>query len=254
MLPAARKGSENAMIPNIPARNGRRIVARISTIVMTSIPAASAELARPQPSAPSEDDFAYAGPSTCRPPDWIALRIMKATTTTHSQVVLRKYVHPARRSWIAEVFSASAGRGGIRTGSRKSAASSQVSASTANAQPAPTPTTRAAATDGPRIVRVPRDIESSRLAGCRSFFATSCGTIPCIAGKAIAIVVPLSASRTTRCQISACPVMTSAAAAAWVTAEATLLSCSTSRRGNRSAITPPTSRNTTIGMVCAATT
>ena len=87
---SAKNGSPNTMIPHIPARSGRRIVARISTIVITSIPAASAELPSPQPSTPIEDDFAYAGPSTCWPPDWIALRIANATTTTHSQVVLRK--------------------------------------------------------------------------------------------------------------------------------------------------------------------
>ena len=55
-------------------------------------------------------------------------------------------------------------------------------------------------------------------------------------------------------QSSACPVITRQAIAPWVSAEATLDTWSTSVRGKRSAITPPQSSSTTIGMVCAAST
>ena len=46
-----------------------------------------------------------------------------------------------------------AGRGGIRTGSRRAAATNQVSASAIRAQPAPTVTTRRAPTVGPEDVQ-----------------------------------------------------------------------------------------------------
>ena len=40
----------------------------------------------------------------------------------------------------------------------------------------------------------------------------------------------------------------------WESAATRFDACITSARGNRSAITPPNSRNSTIGIVCAAST
>ena len=40
----------------------------------------------------------------------------------------------------------------------------------------------------------------------------------------------------------------------WDRADATLETCSTTARGNRSAITPPQSSSRIIGIVCAAST
>ena len=54
---------------------------------------------------------------------WIMLRTPKPSTTTHSQVTLRKKVQPSRRSCNVEVASARGARGGIFTGSSRSAAS-----------------------------------------------------------------------------------------------------------------------------------
>ena len=75
-----------------------------------------------------------------------------------------------------------------------------------------------------------------------------------MAGNDIAEIRPCTALSTMTIQSSAVPVITSSAIAPWVRPETTLETWRTSVRGNRSAITPPQSRNTTIGIVCAAST
>ncbi len=75
-----------------------------------------------------------------------------------------------------------------------------------------------------------------------------------IAGKLIADTVPLTTSRTMTIQRSAVPLITRNATIPWVAADITLETCSTRVRGNRSATTPPKSRNSTIGAVRAAST
>ena len=83
---------------------------------------------------------------------------------------------------------------------------------------------------------------------------TSWGSTPAIAGMPAAVDVPLTAASAARCQISAVSVMTRAAIASALSPEPTLVAWMTRVRPNRSASTPPASRNTTIGMLYAART
>ena len=109
-------------------------------------------------------------------------------------------------------------------------------------------------TAGPRTVRALRWTDISRLACLSWSRGTSCGITLAIAGKLIDMTVPCTAVRTTSCQISACPEITRTAMASWHRPETTLENWMTRVRPNRSAITPPARRNTTIGMLCAAST
>ena len=198
--------------------------------------------------------FATAGPSVNQAPVWIALRKPNASTMTHSQVMERNSVQPSRSSCSVLLRSAGAGFGGIVTGVSRSAATSHVNASTASAQPDPTVTTSSAPTVGPMIVRPPRDSDSSALALCSCSRGTSCGTMLAIAGNEMADTSPCTADSAMTIQSSAVPVITRNAMAPCVNADVRFDSCSTTARGKRSATTPPKSRNSTIGIVCAAST
>ena len=129
-----------------------------------------------------------------------------------------------------------------------------MSASTKSPQPGPTVTTSKALTVGPEMVRPPRTSDIRAFARWSWSRGTSWGIRLAMAGNDIADTSPWTALSTTIIQISAVPVITSSAIAAWVTPEATLETWSTSARGSRSAMTPPQSRNSTIGMVWAAST
>ncbi len=188
-------------------------------------------------------------------PAWMKLRKANATTTTHSQVWLRKTVQPSRSSVSMLASSArSRTRGGTLTFVRRAAARSQASASTASAQPAPKVTTMSAARVGPTTAMPPRDIDRSTFACWSRSRGTSCGTTPAIAGKLIAETIPLRTSRTMTIHSSATPLITRYATVPCVAAERTADTRMISARSQRSATTPPKSRKTTIGMVCAART
>ena len=107
---------------------------------------------------------------------------------------------------------------------------------------------------GPMMVRPPRESDSSALARCSWSRGTSCGTMLAIAGNEIAETRPCTAASTIIEVSVAVSVMTRNASRPWVAAEKRLDSWSTTVRGNRSATTPPNSRNSTIGIVCAAST
>ena len=145
-------------------------------------------------------------------------------------------------------------RAGSRTLTSSSPATSQVSASAASAQPAPAPTTSQAAIVGPMIRIAPRAPADRTLACCSWSRGTSCGSSAANAGQVNASTVPLSASRTISIHSSAASVRMRYAAAPCVAASTTLPTRRISTRGSRSAITPPNSRNSTIGMVLAAST
>jgi hypothetical protein len=178
---------------------------------------------------------------------WIAFSTPKASTISHSQEWPVKTTHPSRSSATKDALERASVRGGIRTLNRSNAESSQVTESTASAQPGPTVTTSTAAADGPTIASDARCIESSTFAGWSWPRGTRLGTTLVIAGKLAAARVPLTAARTIRCQSSAEPVSTSVAMAPWERPAPTLVTRSTVARLNRSAITPPTSRKTTRG-------
>ena len=127
-------------------------------------------------------------------------------------------------------------------------------ASTNSAHPAPTVTTSRAPTVGPRMARLPRTSDIRALAGCSWSRGTSCGITLAMAGNDIAESSPWKALSTITIQSSAVPVITSSARVAWRRPEKMLETWMTSVRGNLSAMTPPQSRNTTSGIVCAART
>ncbi len=104
------------------------------------------------------------------------------------------------------------------------------------------------------MARPPRTSDIRAFARWSWSRGTSWGSMLAMAGNPMAENRPCTALIVTSIQISAVPVITSSAMLAWVQPEATLETWSTNARGNRSAITPPQSRNTTIGTVWAAST
>ena len=134
------------------------------------------------------------------------------------------------------------------------AAMSQLHASMRTAHPEPTVTTSSVPMAGPIMARPLREKESMAFACWMWVLGTTWGTTPCIAGNVNASTVPLRPARTAIIQISATPVTSSTPMAPWVAADSRWDSCMTSDRDIRSAITPPTSRNTTSGIDSAAST
>ena len=92
------------------------------------------------------------------------------------------------------------------------------------------------------------------LACCRISAGTVCGSSADEAGNENADTAPLTAASTTSSGMVARPVSTAAAASAWLSAARVLAAIITGRRGNRSAITPPASRTSTLVSDLAATT
>jgi hypothetical protein len=90
----------------------------------------------------------------------------KPSTTTQSQVVERKYVHPSRNSRHVSGVASLGSRAGMRTPNNSAADSAQVAASIASAHPLPTVTTRRPPMVGPMIVMPLRVIDSRVLADC----------------------------------------------------------------------------------------
>ena len=197
--------------------------------------------------------LASGGPSVNQAPAWMKFSAPNASTITHSQVVPRNSDQPSRSSPMKPERSAGSGTG-TRTPVRIAAETSQADASTASAQPGPTVTTSAAAMVGPSTTSAPRAIDISTLACCSCSRGTSWGSTAAIAGNVAAARVPLSAASTRKCQCSTLPVITSSARAPCASPAPVLHTRITRARPKRSATTPPTSRNTTIGMLWAAST
>ncbi len=168
--------------PSMPSRSGRSRRTRSRTTVVRSRPTASADSTMPHACRPTVSS-ATAGPRVSQAPAWIAFSTPKPTTTIHSHGVAQKNDQPSRSSRSVSGASARGGRAGRRTGTRSSAARSQVAASTARAQPEPTVTTRSAPIVGPRTIMPLRVRETRALAGWRSSRGTSWGSTLAIAGN-----------------------------------------------------------------------
>ena len=189
-------------------------------------------------------------------PMWMALRKPNASTTTHSQVVLRKKSQPARRS--ANV----PGDCGVPRCRRRDPHAEQQGSRDEPGEGIHEQ--RPAGAHGDHEQR--RRPSAREWPGCRAP-ATS-GRWPAAAGRAARAAASRSRSpgttsptavrgsalSTMTIQSSAAPVITSSAMAAWSRPEKMLETWMTSVRGKRSAITPPQSRNTHLGIVCAAST
>ena len=172
----------------------------------------------------------------------------------HTHARERNSVQPARSS--TSIVSAGPvsprGRGRIRM--RNAADTTKVAASSANAQPAPTPSTSAVASAGPANSATVCTTDVAALASCSIGSGTVCGTRPVNAGRKNASAAPNTASITTMCQISTAPVKINAASSACIVARIRSVATITRWRGSRSAHTPPSSRQPTNGIACAAST
>ena len=83
-------GAPYTAVPSMPQKRGRSSRTRSSTSPATSSPRASVDRMRPQPRSPRAEPLARAGPRVKKPPWWTAQIMLKASTTTHSQGVVRK--------------------------------------------------------------------------------------------------------------------------------------------------------------------
>jgi hypothetical protein len=130
----------------------------------------------------------------------------------------------------------------------------KVAASIANTHPGPTPATSTPEIVGPATNATLRERLMSAFACWRRSARTTSATKPVEAGEKKASPAPKSAKRTTSCQRRACPVTSSVATRAWEPVRSTSAASITRCRGQRSATTPPRSRNTTRETNAAART
>ena len=110
------------------------------------------------------------------------------------------------------------------------------------------------ATIGPAMKAVLCDRLSRALPCCSRSADTVCGINPVAAGPKNAEAVPLAAEATTKTHSSAVPLSTATASPSWAPARTRSAPTMSSRRGSRSAQTPPTRRKTTRGSMNAART
>ena len=180
----------------------------------------------------------------------IMFPIEAATTITQTQVRARQ---PSRRSRRNDC-GGSGTCTGSRSSERKKALTPKLAASTAIAQPGPTPATSAPPIAGPTIPADAIEMPRSAFACCSRSALTVSGVNPVEAGLKKADAEPATAWRTAICQMRAECVRSSTATAPWLPRRTRSAVSMTARRGSRSAKTPPTSRNATSGAVFAAIT
>ena len=97
---------------------------------------------------------------------------------TQTHVCERTSVQPSRSSASTVVRTARSPRSRGRSRIRNAAETRNVAASSANAQPAPTPSTSAVASAGPTNSATVSSVPSAALAGWISLSGTVCGTSP----------------------------------------------------------------------------
>jgi hypothetical protein len=177
-----------------------------------------------------------------------------AAITTHAHWRERSSCQPARRSASIGWRGARSPRERGRSCDSSSAEITKVRASTANAQPAPTPSTSAVAIAGPTRSAALKTTLLAALACCTSPSGTVCGTNPVAAGLKNASAVPKPASISTIAQIGTGPRKISSASVPCRIARATSVATMTRWRSSRSAHTPPINTNRTSGIALAAST
>ena len=170
-----------------------------------------------------------------------------AAITTHAHWRDRSSRQPIASSARSGWRSARSPRERGRTRASSSALITNVSASTANAQPAPRPSTSAVASAGPRSSLAFCTTDTAALACWRSSSGTVCGIRPVAAGLKNASAVPNPASMTTIAQIGTSPRKISSASRPCSSARTTSVATITRWRSRRSAHTPPISTNSTSG-------
>jgi hypothetical protein len=157
-----------------PSSSSRRTRIRSAINPPMTIPAVSAASTTPQALRPIVSS-ATAGPSTFTPPARAALRIMKPSTTTQTQVRAVNSVQPTRRSAMMLIRVLVACGAATRTPVNAMAATAKVSASTARPQPGPMAATRAPPSAAPPIMPAFMPTRMSALACWISSGGTVCG-------------------------------------------------------------------------------
>jgi hypothetical protein len=182
---------------------------------------------------------------------------------THTHVRERTSRQPSRRSRSTELDSAAAPPTGpsatVATGwgwTRivSSALMTNVAASSANASPAPTPSTSSVASAGPMRNARFAIVSVVAFASWSSSAGTVWGMRPVYAGWKNACAPPNRTSITTSSQIDSAPAKMSAASSACSAARVRSVAMMIRCRGSRSAHTPPNSSSATSASVWAPRT
>lgn len=195
------------------------------------------------------------GPRTCSPPATTALMTRNWSTTTHTQDREVNSDQPSRSSASGRAGPSAADRVfATRSPAKLSPARRKTAALTAMPQPGPAKPTTIPPVEAPRTMPALTAIRTSAFAGRIMPAGTVCGTRAAAAGSETADTMPLMTLMTTSTGMEAKPSSTLAAITAWASPAATLDPWSTSRRGSRSAITPPNSSSATLATDRAPTT
>jgi hypothetical protein len=189
---------------------------------------------------------------------------VNTTIVTHTHVRERTSRQPSWRSWSTDGDSAATpgpaattgraatGRGWTRIVS--SALTTNVAASSANASPAPTPSTSTVAMAGPMRNARFAIVSVIAFASWSSVAGTVWGMRPVYAGWKNACAPPNRTSITTSSQIDSAPAKISAASSACSPARVRSVAMMIRCLGSRSAHTPPNSSRATSESVCAPST
>ena len=234
------------------ATSGRSGLQRSAIAPPASPPKPKALISRPHAGAPPRSRSTTSGPSTKKAAK-ARLPKAKAASDPTSQRRLTTSRHPSARSPMNEPCSA-AGKAGMARRSRKMALTAKLAASMAKIQPAPITATTMPATIGPAMCAVLCDRFRRALPACSRDGLMVCGMRPMIAGPKKADAAPLTRAPARKTHSSPPPVRIATARPAWTAARMTSEPTMSSRRGTRSAHTPPTSRNSTRGTMKAAIT
>ncbi len=183
---------------------------------------------------------------------------VNTTIVTHTHVRERTSRQPSWRSrrtdgdCVSSTGPAATGRGWTRIVS--SALTTNVAASSANASPAPTPSTSSVASAGPMRNARFAIVSVVAFASWSSDAGTVWGMRPVYAGWKNAWAAPNRTSITTSSQIDSAPAKMSAASSACNAARVRSVAMMIRCRGSRSAHTPPNSSRATSASVCAPRT
>ena len=149
--------------------------------------------------------------------------------------------NPAATSPHRPAWALGAATGATRTCVNSAAATANVSASKASAQPLPTQTTSRPATPLPTIIATFWAIRRQEIARWRSSAGTVCWVIADELGLPRALRQPLSMPRTASSGMLDQPPISDSATSPWATAAAAAEPWSMTVRGSRSPRTPPNS-------------
>ena len=238
----------------VATRIGRRGRIRRATSTPTIIPTASPASTADHAGAPPSSALATTGPSTPCAACSAITSTENCATTTQSHWRERNSFQPSFRSENTDCSAVSRWSRVSRSDAISTAATLNISALTANDQPAPSSTTAAPLITTPVTLATFAPSPSRALAVCRFGVLTTSGMMPVSAGNKIAVPMPPTAAAAVIHATGAHPDSSMAAKAPNAIAFRPSPTIITRLRWNRSAITPPISRNSTTGMASPAST